>query len=116
MNRAAISIKLTDVTPDKGVRFTLDADGGNIPCFVIQVGEQYFAYRNHCPHLGTELDWEPGVFLDDEQQYIVCSTHWAYFEPHSGHCVSGPCVGQRLMPLEISIDGANLRVNNPAKL
>jgi nitrite reductase/ring-hydroxylating ferredoxin subunit len=27
---------------------------------------------------------------------LVCANHGAKFEPHTGVCVGGPCVGKRL--------------------
>jgi len=69
----------------KGVRFTIDASSGEV---------------NTCPHLGTDLDWQPGEFFEESGLYLVCSTHGALFEPHNGFCISGPCRGASLMPIE----------------
>jgi nitrite reductase/ring-hydroxylating ferredoxin subunit len=65
-------------------------------------------YVNRCPHQGTELDWAPGSFLDVSRRYIQCSTHGALFEPATGQCVSGPCVGAFLETVEISLDSGNV--------
>lgn len=95
----------------QGLRFELPVDaesevaGGvseTMPAFAIEFDRQVYAYRNHCPHLGIELDWAPGVFFDAEGKTLVCSTHGARFDPQTGHCLSGPCAGQSLSPVEVS--------------
>jgi nitrite reductase/ring-hydroxylating ferredoxin subunit len=69
--------------------------------FAIRWRGQACAYVNRCPHLGTELDWQPGEFFDESGLYLVCSTHGAMFEPDNGLCVAGPCRGASLEPLAI---------------
>ena len=59
-------------------------------------------YVNRCAHVPTEMDWQPGKFLDQDQRYIVCTFHGALYEPRDGRCVQGPCRGQRLMPVPLS--------------
>ncbi|MFQ5345882.1 MAG: Rieske (2Fe-2S) protein [Mariprofundus sp.] len=49
------------------------------------------AWRNHCPHAGSPLDWIPGQFYSDDGEFLVCHTHGARFHPLTGACVSGPC-------------------------
>lgn len=69
--------------------------------FVVEFEGKVYAYENCCPHLGVELDWMPGVFFNAEQEYLICSTHGALFEPDTGKCVSGPCTGQYLATLAV---------------
>ena len=67
---------------------------------------QVYAYRNHCPHTGVELNWQPDQFLDNEGFYIQCSVHGAKFEVETGLCVSGPCADQSLLPVSVEeVDG-----------
>jgi nitrite reductase/ring-hydroxylating ferredoxin subunit len=81
-----------------GQRFALDeATNG----FAIRFRGRVCAYVNRCPHLGTELDWQPGEFLEESGLYLVCSTHGAIFEPDTGKCVAGPCRGASLEPLQV---------------
>ena len=49
------------------------------------------AYLNRCVHVPTEMDWQPGEFLDSGKQYILCSLHGAAYEPTGGRCIGGPC-------------------------
>jgi nitrite reductase/ring-hydroxylating ferredoxin subunit len=81
-----------------GVRFALDeATQG----FVIRFRGRASAYVNRCPHLGTELDWQPGDFFEESGLYLVCSTHGAIFEPGTGKCVAGPCRGASLERVQV---------------
>ena len=81
-----------------GVRFALDeATNG----FAIRFRNRVSAFVNRCPHVGTELDWQPGEFFEESGLYLVCSTHGAIFEPDTGKCVAGPCRGASLEPLQV---------------
>ena len=59
--------------------------------FALRYDGQVRAYMNRCSHVPTEMDWQPGEFLDLEKRVILCSIHGASYEPISGHCVGGPC-------------------------
>ncbi len=74
---------------------------------LVRQGREVFAYRNQCPHLGIELNFQPDVFLDTEQRYIQCINHSALFQIEDGFCVFGPCQGESLTTVPISIiDGS----------
>ncbi len=82
--------------PDHGSKgFTHNGE----PCFVVMKDGIAYAYKNSCPHLGIELEWEEDKFLDFEGVLIQCATHGALFVIETGECVSGPCLGQSLDPL-----------------
>ena len=80
----------------RGERFDVEGSDGAVSAFVIRWKDVAFAYVNACPHVGSELDWLPGQFFDMDRRYLLCATHGAAFEPDTGLCVSGPCVGARL--------------------
>ena len=71
--------------------------------FVVRRGTQVFAYRNHCPHTGSPLDWQPDQFLNLDRTLIQCATHMALFRIDDGRCVSGPCKGEALTPVALSV-------------
>lgn len=85
----------------KGARFEVSIGGKPRPAFAIRFGGKAHAFINSCPHLGTELDWQPGEFFDDSGLYLICATHGAVFMPDSGYCSGGPCKGQRLIGLPL---------------
>ncbi|HQZ44905.1 MAG TPA: Rieske 2Fe-2S domain-containing protein [Usitatibacteraceae bacterium] len=84
-----------------GVRFDWPPAGGQGKGFAVRHDGKARAYVNRCPHLGTELDWQPGQFFDESGLYLVCSTHGAIFEPSGGRCVAGPCRGSRLQAIAV---------------
>lgn len=86
---------------DAGFRFEVERDGYLQAAFAIRHAGVAYAYLNRCAHIGVELDWQPGRFFDNEGKLLVCSTHGALYEPHSGRCVEGPCRGQSLTPLAL---------------
>lgn len=79
--------------------------------FVVHRDGEYFTYRNQCPHLGVELEWEPDRFLDFEGVLIQCAMHGALFVIESGECVSGPCLGQALQPVPCRVEQGVLLVD-----
>ena len=84
-----------------GVRFDLNLDDKPRAAFVIRFDGVVHAYVNSCPHMGTELDWQPGQFFDESGLYLICATHGAVFAPDSGYCGGGPCRGQTLLRLPV---------------
>ena len=95
----------------RGVRFPLDAHTNG---FVVRFCGKPQAYVDRCPHLGTELDWQPGEFFEEGGLYLVCSTHGALFEPSTGHCVAGPCRGASLEPLQVREQEGRVSIDEEA--
>ena len=76
--------------------------------FVVRQGAQVFGYLNSCPHTGGPLDWVPGQFLNLDKDYIQCATHDALFQLHDGECVAGPCKGDSLATVPVSIEAGDV--------
>jgi len=74
--------------------------------FALRFEGVVIGYLNRCAHVPTEMDWQPGEFLDADRRFIVCSIHGASYEPRDGRCVGGPCGRGRLRALQLQeIDG-----------
>jgi nitrite reductase/ring-hydroxylating ferredoxin subunit len=69
--------------------------------FALRFEGRVVAYLNRCAHVPTELDWQPGEFLDSGREFILCSIHGAAYEPRSGRCLAGPCGNGRLTVIEV---------------
>ena len=69
--------------------------------FVLRYDGSLVAYLNRCLHVPTEMDWQPGVFLDSSKEYILCATHGAAYEPQSGRCAGGPCGRGKLTAIDV---------------
>lgn len=79
--------------------------------FMLNWQGEFHAYLNSCPHTHVNLNWTPNQFLDVESQYIQCSLHGAIFEPLSGICVRGPCLGQSLISLPTVIHDGMVNID-----
>ena len=69
--------------------------------FMFLDGAKPRAYLNQCPHMGIELNWMPGRFMDVDNLFIQCSSHGALFKPGDGECIAGPCQGDALTALDV---------------
>lgn len=92
-----------DDIPDGSARGFGPAPGGFTGLFAVRQGGVVRAYVNACPHLGVPLDWVPGRFLSTDGTRILCATHGAEFRIADGHCLRGPCLGDRLEAVMIEI-------------
>lgn len=114
----AASTELVDGGP--GVRFTAERAGCPVEAFAIRHGGKVHAYVNACAHRLVELDWMPGSFFDAEGTHLVCALHGALYEPDTGRCIAGPCVGAALNRVRVEEHAAHGRVvlieaDDPAK-
>ena len=81
-----------------------DAQGREV--ILVATAEGVRAWRNSCPHVGVGLDYGDGQCLI-EPNVLLCSMHGARFDATSGLCTDGPCAGDHLQAVPISIvDGA----------
>ena len=87
-------------------RLIATADPGTPDIFLVRQGAGAVAYLNDCQHRNAPLDVVPGRFLDRDRAYILCANHGARFDIASGACVMGPCRGQSLtrVPLTVAED------------
>ena len=106
-------LPLADV-PDDDARGASIPDGAKTRKFIVMKwGGKVFVYRNRCPHAGTPLDWIPDRFFDRDQTYLFCATHGASFEPETGLCVDGPCVGDVLEPCKFDVRDGMVVLTEP---
>ena len=99
--------KIDDI-PDNDARGMIAAvDGKQRNIIVVRKSNQAYAYLNWCPHTQVLIDQIPNKFFDAEHKFLVCSKHGARFRPEDGFCVSGPCEGDSLPVLNVTVkDGA----------
>ena len=75
--------------------------GQGVRAFALRFDGQVRAYINRCLHVPTEMDWQPGDFLDNDKRWILCGLHGATYEPADGRCVGGPCGRGRLTAVAV---------------
>ncbi|SDC34678.1 Rieske 2Fe-2S domain-containing protein [Natrinema hispanicum] len=67
-----------------------------------RVGDDVTAWRNSCPHKPeVRLDPGSGAIIRDEQ--VVCHEHGARFECGNGVCTAGPCRGDALDAIAVTV-------------
>lgn len=81
----------------------LSCAGETTGVFVVKLQGRLHAYVNSCPHTGVPLNWLPDQFFDYSGELIQCALHGARFRPWDGYCVWGPCQGQSLAPVPVSV-------------
>jgi nitrite reductase/ring-hydroxylating ferredoxin subunit len=100
--------RVTDIPAD-GAKGFPGLDGAFTGLVAIRQGDNIYVYENACPHIGTPLDWTPDRFLSADGRTLICATHGAVFTIATGTCISGPCRGDRLTPVDVVIrDGVIL--------
>lgn len=102
--------KAEDLKNGEGRTFQFKRDGVQFEGFVIRAGGELFAYENRCRHLPLPLDYGDDRFFTPDAKHLVCSSHGALYEPHTGKCIHGPCAGASLKPLRIVGFATNIKV------
>jgi nitrite reductase/ring-hydroxylating ferredoxin subunit len=98
-----------DALAEGRARGFLPDDDGQDRLFVVRFQGQLHAWRNACPHVdGAAMAWRRDAYMNAAGTHIVCAAHGATFEPDSGRCVAGPCIGERLAPVALSSDAAGV--------
>jgi nitrite reductase/ring-hydroxylating ferredoxin subunit len=73
--------------------------------FVVRWHGELHAWRNACPHIdGAPMAWRKDAYRNADGSRIVCHAHGAQFLPDTGLCVSGPCLGKKLTPVQIFVE------------
>jgi len=94
------SVFAADELPEGGVReFAVGDEVWPFKGFVLRKDGTLFAWVNRCPHAGHPLNLDLDAFYTADKRHLICMSHGALFEPDSGECVAGPCIGQLLTAL-----------------
>jgi nitrite reductase/ring-hydroxylating ferredoxin subunit len=101
--------RLTDI-PENGAMGFPGANGAFTGLVAVRQGGDVYVFENACPHIGTPLDWTPDRFLSADGRYLICATHGAEFTIATGVCISGPCRGDRLTPVNVVVRDGTIHV------
>ena len=97
----------------KSKKFTMKRAGREFEALLVNFDGTHFAYVNRCPHTGITLDWVNNQFFSSDNRYLMCATHGAVFQPPTGECIWGPCVGLSLQSLPIEISDGQIYAKLP---
>jgi nitrite reductase/ring-hydroxylating ferredoxin subunit len=81
-------------------------DGGALAVgemLLTRAGDTVAAFANRCPHAGFALRRADGTLIVQERRYLVCPVHGASFSLQDGACVGGPCNGEGLAPIAVTV-------------
>lgn len=98
-----------DDIPDGGSKGALPGPRGRDQVLLVRQGGRVFGYVNNCPHYDrAPLGWRKDEFLNGAKDRIMCSAHGALFRIEDGTCEIGPCLGQALTPIRITVEGGQV--------
>jgi len=102
-----------EIEHGKSKKFTLRRGQRDLEALLVNFEGRHFAYINRCPHTGITLDWVNNQFFSSDNRYIMCATHGAVFEPPTGECIWGPCVGLSLQSVPVEIEDGRIYARLP---
>lgn len=78
-----------------------DELGRDVHAILLLFHGELLAFENRCPHWNTPLDLHAPSLFDSSSNSLICQTHGARFDPESGLCLSGPCLGDHITLLAL---------------
>ncbi len=102
-----------EIEHGKSKKFTLRRGQRDLEALLVNFEGCHFAYINRCPHTGITLDWVNNQFFSSDNRYLMCATHGAVFEPPTGECIWGPCVGLALQSVPVEIEQGRIYARLP---
>ena len=89
-------------------KFKLRCQGNTVEGLLVGYEDKIFAYVNRCCHISLSMDWVDNQFFTEDKRHLVCANHGATYEPTTGECIWGPCLGEFLQSVPIKIDKGNI--------
>jgi nitrite reductase/ring-hydroxylating ferredoxin subunit len=107
--------KVGELTPGMSKKFTLSNGKHNMEGMLLNYRGSLHAYLNRCPHIGLSLDWVDNQFFTVDGRFLMCANHGATFEPATGECIWGPCLGVGLQRVSLEIEGKKIFAQCPRR-
>jgi len=99
-----ITLAPADTVPDGGaVAVRTQDEHGPVSLLLTRVGGAVSAFVNRCSHAAYPLERPDGRVIVHDKRYILCTAHGASFELGTGACAGGPCNGEPLTRVPITI-------------
>ncbi|NWF10887.1 Rieske 2Fe-2S domain-containing protein [Pseudomonas salomonii] len=104
-----------DIEDGRAISVSALVSGTQQALVLVRRDEEVFAYINECPHFSVRLDYRPGKFEVYQKRVLMCAHHSALFRIEDGYCIEGPCAGNRLQIVPVSVvEGAVFRTSSLA--
>lgn len=87
-------------------------DGGETKVIALRRGGRVLGWLDLCPHYagGTPMAWRRDAYLNADGSRLVCFSHNALFDPETGECTDGPCLGKRLRRIPLVEEAGAVRL------
>lgn len=108
-----VACRVGEVEPGTTKKFRLAVEGREEECFVVNYKGELYAWVNRCLHVPMTMDWVENRFFTEDQRYLQCATHGAWYEPDTGECVVGPPCGKYLIRIPLEIEGDEVIASSP---
>jgi len=106
--------RLDDLPEREGKPFLVrNPAGRSVDIVLVRRGDEVFGYVNACPHTGMMLDGGSNEFMTLDQTHILCLIHGAEFQLHDGLCISGPCFGDSLWRVPVTVEDGQVILQPP---
>jgi len=113
--RRKLVARVGDLTHGTTKKFSVPRGERDAEALLVNYEGKFYAYVNRCPHVGISLDWVDNQFFTVDRRYLMCANHGAVFEPRTGECIWGPCVGAALQNLGLEIEGDKIFAQPPGE-
>jgi nitrite reductase/ring-hydroxylating ferredoxin subunit len=104
-NGRKLVARVDELGPGMTKKFVLKPGGSAVEAFIVNLDGAHYAYVNRCRHIALTLDWVDNRFFTEDGRYIICANHGATYEPKTGECIWGPCLGAFLQPVGLEVAG-----------
>ncbi len=105
--------RVGELTHGTSKKFVLQCGGHPVEGLLINYQGDLFAYVNRCRHIGISLDWVDNQFFTEDCRHLICANHGATYEPKTGECIWGPCVGDSLQTVPLQVQGDKIFAHCP---
>ncbi len=95
---------LENIPDEKASSFKFSTKKHDPGIIIVRRGNNAHAFINNCPHANLPLDLFEGKVLARDGYNLLCANHAALFNPETGACISGPCIGKKLLMKKIKIE------------
>lgn len=107
-------VTLSELQVKGSFKFSYRQEGIPREGFVAFYEGQVVAYENVCRHVPITLDYGDARFFNAQGTHFLCQTHGATYEPLTGKCIAGPCIGASLKPLRVELRDDAIWFQDPA--
>jgi nitrite reductase/ring-hydroxylating ferredoxin subunit len=97
---------IDEIPADDGREIVFGSDPHAFRLVLFRVEDGVRGYVNECPHQSVRLDFGDVfcVYDVDGRRDLMCPHHSALFHLDDGVCHEGPCVGARLIAVDVVVE------------